>query len=288
MSSLVIIFICILHAEGISGRRDFLYKRSGDEVVLPCNSDASGFTCETVIWLYKRDVLSNTQIKVLRGKVVTHSAAADRLSVNTDCSLVINNFTDEDVGLYTCRLLLYNNFEGFVYLSTLTISPSPPDADMKKDGEVTLTCSLMRHRDFGPCKQNSVRWVDEKGTQLLGKIVGYREQKNCVSNLTVNHQSDNRRFTCQFWEGNTLKIDAHYTPVFPDDSAGSTDRSSLRYIMLTLRITTLLLMIGITVVLIRSRGGKKHLKDTDLHNVGDDESVNYENDGDRSAATSQL
>ncbi|KAM4522753.1 uncharacterized protein PAE49_002347 [Odontesthes bonariensis] len=161
---------------------------------------------------------------------------------------------------------------------------------MKKDGEVTLTCSLLRYSDFVPCKQNSVRWVNENGTELLGKGVGYefRGQKNCVSNLTVNHQSDNRRCTCQFWEGNSLKIDAHYPPVFPDDSAGSTDRSSLRYIMLTLRITALILMIGITVVLIRSRGGKKHLKDTDLHNVGDDESVNYENDGDRSAATSQL
>ncbi|KAM4522618.1 uncharacterized protein PAE49_002255 [Odontesthes bonariensis] len=224
MTPLIIILIFMLQIKGISGRRrDFLYKRSGDEVVLPCNSDASGFPCEIVDWLYNRDVLKKTQKKVRKGKVVKDSAAADRLSVNTDCSLVINNVTDEDVGLYTCRLGQDDKFDGNVFLSTLTISPSPPDADIKKDGEVTLTCSLLRY-DFGPCGHNSVRWVDEKGTVLLGKGVGYefRGQKNCVSYLTVNHQSDNRRFTCQFWEGNTLKIDAHYTPVFPDDETSNT------------------------------------------------------------------
>ena len=76
----------------------------------------------------------------------------------------------------------------------------------------------MKYPGFGACKLNSVRWVDEKGTELLGKGVGFefRGQTNCVSRLTVNHQSgNNRRFTCQFLEGNSVKIDAHYTPVFP-------------------------------------------------------------------------
>ncbi|KAM4521758.1 uncharacterized protein PAE49_001730 [Odontesthes bonariensis] len=40
--------------------------------------------------------------------------------------------------------------------------------------------------------------------------------------VNPNHQSDNRRFTCQFWEGNSVKIDAHYTPVFPDDKPSNT------------------------------------------------------------------
>lgn len=59
--------------------------------------------------------------------------------------------------------------------------------------------------------------MDEKGTVLLGEDDGYKfnGQTDCVSNLTVKHQSDhNRTFTCQFIEANSVKIDAHYTPVF--------------------------------------------------------------------------
>jgi len=111
----------LFSAAGISGRRDdFLYKRSGDEVVLPCNIDAPSFTCGIVHWLYIRYKSSFTKTKVIEGNVVKDSAGADRLSVNTDCSLVINNVTAEDFGRYTCRLGQSNNFEGSVYLSTLT------------------------------------------------------------------------------------------------------------------------------------------------------------------------
>ena len=110
----------LFSAAGISGRRDeFLYKRSGDEVVLPCNNDAPSFTCDIVHWLYYRD-RNITKTKVIEGNVVQDSAGADRLRLNTDCSLVINKFTDEDVGLYTCRLGMNDKFDGDVYLSTLT------------------------------------------------------------------------------------------------------------------------------------------------------------------------
>ncbi|XP_072218356.1 uncharacterized protein [Leuresthes tenuis] len=254
MTSLIIILIFMLQIKGISGRReDFLYKRSGDEVVLPCNSDSSGFTCDTVTWLYNRD-RSSTKIKVIEGNVVKDSAGTDRLCMNTDCSLVINNVTAEDVGHYTCRLGPDGKFDGNVYLSTLTISPSPPDADIKKDGSVTLTCSLLRFPGLGPCGQNSLRWVDEKGTVLLGKGVGYefRGQTNCASYLTVNHQSgNNRTFTCQFWKEQTVKIDAHYTPVFPDDQT-SAPVTIIIIIGAAVGGVVVLLLI-ITAVLIRCR-----------------------------------
>lgn len=99
----------------------------------------------------------------------------------------------------------------------LSVSPSPPDADPKRDGNVTLQCSLLRDTGLNPCEPNSIRWLDEAGTVLLGEGVGYKflRQMNCSSLLTVKRQSGHdRRYTCQLVEENNVKIEANYTPVF--------------------------------------------------------------------------
>ncbi|XP_051265464.1 uncharacterized protein LOC127368569 [Dicentrarchus labrax] len=205
------------HSAGISGEPIYLYNRSGHDVILPCTSASpSDTTCSIVTWLYNRD-RSQTLTEVRKGKVVESSARAARMSLDTSCSLVINNITAEDIGQYACRQGTSPNHDAIVYLSVLTISPSPPDADPKRDGEVTLDCSLSRYNVLGPCKQNSVRWVNETGTVLLDEGVGYKfiGQMNCVSVLKVKRQSGhNRRYTCQFVDENNVKIEADYTPVF--------------------------------------------------------------------------
>ena len=94
----------------------------------------------------------------------------------------------------------------------LSVSPSPPDADPKMDGEVTLECSLSRG---SRCRQDSLRWLDDTGAVLRGEGVGYRVlgQTDCVSGLTVKRQSgDNRRYTCQFVDGDKVQIGANYPP----------------------------------------------------------------------------
>ena len=86
---------------GISGADIFLYHRPGDEAILPCDDvSSSDRVCSTVNWLYSRD-LSPTFDLVQNGNV-NKSARAARLSLDTNCSLVIN-ITAEDAGYYTCR-----------------------------------------------------------------------------------------------------------------------------------------------------------------------------------------
>uniref|UniRef100_A0A8C4H1T5 Ig-like domain-containing protein n=1 Tax=Dicentrarchus labrax TaxID=13489 RepID=A0A8C4H1T5_DICLA len=217
MSLLELILIFVLHFEGISGEPIYLYNRSGHDVILLCTSASPSDTaCSNVTWFYNRD-RSQTLTEVQEGKVEKSSARAARMSLDTSCSLAINNITAEDAGQYTCRHGTSPNKNATVYLSVLTISPSPPDADPKRDGEVTLVCSLPRHTGRSPCEQNSVRWVNETGTVLLDEGVGYKflSQMNCVSVLKVKRQSGhNRRYTCQFVDENNVKIEADYTPVF--------------------------------------------------------------------------
>ncbi|XP_035986283.1 uncharacterized protein LOC118559859 [Fundulus heteroclitus] len=220
----------------------------------------------------------------VHGGKVQSSARATRLRLDNKCSLIINNITAEDAGRYTCQLWDGGRFDTDVYLNMMSISPSPPGADPTKDGDFTLQCSLVSDRGLGPCPEKSLLWVDETGSELLGEGVGFKSggQTGCDSNLTVKLQSSsNRRYTCQFVEGNTVKIEAHYTP----EIEASTDWSPLSFIMMTLRITALILMVGITVGIIRTRGSKKPQKDINVHDAVDDDPVDYENDEERSAAT---
>ncbi|MEQ2317085.1 hypothetical protein AMECASPLE_039145, partial [Ameca splendens] len=195
---------------GTSGGELHLYHRAGDDVVLPCRSSSSSYSCSNVNWFYTRD--TNFPLEVKDGKAVESSPRAARLNVDSNCSLIIKNITAEDAGCYFCRLGSGNIYDDSLLLSVLTISPSPPDADPTEDGDVTLHCSLVRYRSLGPCPENSLLWVDETGTGLTGEGVGFKfRQTGCDSYLTVKLQSSsNRRYSCQFVEGNTVKIEAHY------------------------------------------------------------------------------
>ncbi|XP_040921017.1 uncharacterized protein LOC121200038 [Toxotes jaculatrix] len=261
MSVLELILMFLLQFEGISGQRS-LYYRPGHDVTLPCDrASSANSTCSSINWLYNR-ARSQTFSEVKNGNVDQSSVRAARLSLDTRCSLLINNITAEDAGFYTCRLRRDTEHDISVYLNILTVSPSPPDADLTRDGEVTLECSLFRYNTSDRCVRNRFRWVNETGAELLGE--GVRDtvtnQMKCVSVLTVKLQSfHNRTFTCQFVdETNKVLIEADYTVIFTEP--GSTDWPPLRYIMLTLRISALILMILITVVVIRgNRGSKKPL-----------------------------
>ncbi|XP_061573400.1 uncharacterized protein LOC133438747 [Cololabis saira] len=188
---------------GTGVRTIILYHRVGDDVALQNNVDLSSSNCSDVEWIYSRDTSSASHEEFGSG--------AGRMDRN--CSLIITNITAGDAGLYESRLR--DKYNTVVYLSVLTISPSPPDVDPGRDGNVTLRCSLVRDRYFGPCEQNSIIWVDETGSVLLGEGDGFVSggQNNCVSDLMVKHQRrSKRRFTCQVVEGDRVEIDAEYTP----------------------------------------------------------------------------
>ncbi|XP_061602798.1 uncharacterized protein LOC133464688 isoform X2 [Cololabis saira] len=213
--------IFMLHFEAGISDGIVLHHRAGDDVVLPRECDSAFDPCSHVHWISNNIQNPNTQNEINNGLIEKKSPRADRMSLSSDCSLIINNITAEDAGLYTCRVGDDAHYDTSVYLSVLTVSLYPPDVYTGSDGYVTLHCSLMRHSDLGSCEQNSIIWVDETGTVLLGEGDGFVSggQKNCVSDLMVKHQrGSKRRFTCQVVEGDRVKIDAEYTLDFTDSS----------------------------------------------------------------------
>ncbi|XP_071323944.1 uncharacterized protein [Trachinotus anak] len=200
------------------------------------------------------------------------SVRAARLSLDTNCSLLISSISAEDAGLYTCR---QRETKTSLYLHVLTISRYLPEADLTGDGEVILRCFLLKYSELLPCAENSLRWVDETGAELQGKGVGYEiiAQKNCASFLTYKHQRGHtRRDTCRFVEESIVKIQADYTPVLTKpDSAWS----PLSYVMLSLRLAALLLTTLVVFLLLRDRGNMASLAVNSVKNEGDE--VKYEN-----------
>ncbi|XP_040925383.1 uncharacterized protein LOC114849245 isoform X2 [Betta splendens] len=155
--------------------------------------------------------------------------------------------------MQTGGVLLHRNI---VYLSVLTISPAPPDADPKSDGNVTLLCTLFRSSTSGLCEQNSFRWLDETGAELQEL-----RQTNCVSALSVKRQrGPNRRFRCQYVEDQSVRIEVHYPPVSTEPDAEKI------YIGSGVGVGLVVLLI-LTAVLIKRR--KKAKVTEDLHQPAD-------------------
>uniref|UniRef100_A0A3B5Q296 Fibroblast growth factor receptor 2-like n=1 Tax=Xiphophorus maculatus TaxID=8083 RepID=A0A3B5Q296_XIPMA len=241
MPRLEVLLLFVLQLEGISGDEPDFYHTVGDDVVLPYVGPSSS-SCRSVTWLYNDIVGKTTENKATVGNIDQKSVNAARLSLNTDCSLIIKNIIPEDAGRYTCRR---GNTDSLMHLNILSISPSQPAGDATKDGNINLQCSLW---SFSPitCSVNRLVWVNDTGNKLVGEDVTNQKtssQIRCVSSLTVKPL--NNRYTCQFIQRNTVKVEAHYPPL-------STDQT-LIYIIGPVLGVGLLLLAAIAAVLINCR-----------------------------------
>uniref|UniRef100_A0A3Q3EHD1 Ig-like domain-containing protein n=1 Tax=Labrus bergylta TaxID=56723 RepID=A0A3Q3EHD1_9LABR len=214
MARLELIIVFALLFEVRSDNREHLYRfyHPDQDVTLPCGIKNQPPQCSRMSWLYNRDS-SHTLIEASRGKIEKTSLRADRLSLDSNCSLVIKHITAEDVGFYTCRLEQQFEFDVNVFLSLLTVSQLPADSDQTRNSEVTLECSLLRYIDGRPCQPNGLHWLDETGTEVTEGVQKLSRGTDCVSHLKVKNQSgDNRKFTCQFVQRNKVEIQADYPP----------------------------------------------------------------------------
>ncbi|XP_039874277.1 uncharacterized protein LOC120725437 isoform X2 [Simochromis diagramma] len=181
---------------------------------------------------------------VWNGAIMENSAQAARLSLYSNCSLGIRNIVAEDAGLYWCWSGNTTAQDTIVGLHILNIAASQTQ---NWDGYITLTCTLFKYSDSQLCGENSIVWLNETGTVLLGsdaRDIG----PMCVSLLTVKPQmAHNKTYTCQYIKNNSVKIETHYTPI------EYTDQFPVSYIMWTLRIGAVILMTAITVFVLRDR-----------------------------------
>ncbi|XP_047244822.1 uncharacterized protein LOC124882456, partial [Girardinichthys multiradiatus] len=232
-----------------------IYHLPGDNGILPCNSLPSFSSCSNVNWIYNPNV-NTVNITVVEGGNVKSSQQSARLNVDSNCSLIITNIAPEDAGCYTCHHGEPNNLDAQVFLNILTIYLSPPHNGPAKDGDLSLECTLWRHFVDGSCPKKSLRWVDETETVLLAEYRGY-----CVSLLTLkNHHEGNRRYTCRFFEGNSMKIEGHYKSVFKDPAANQPI-----LITIAVMIVVVLMLVIIAAIFLKRRRRRTRLPDDETY-----------------------
>ncbi|RVE55924.1 hypothetical protein OJAV_G00230890 [Oryzias javanicus] len=179
------------------------FKREGEDILLSCGFEGCSDQCAELTWMHRRHVSEDdllTEQISFEGKVNQSLPRASRMSLTSNCSLLIRNLHVEDAGLYGWR-----NVE---FVDILSISSSPSDVAERVD----LKCSLNSYNEIGNCHPVRIIWVDETGTELSGKNAEFEVnlQDNCVSILTVKRQSGNKKFTCKVVEDNKVMIDAVY------------------------------------------------------------------------------
>ncbi|KAM4528984.1 uncharacterized protein V3H82_027219 isoform 2-T2 [Fundulus diaphanus] len=215
-------------------------------------------------------------LKVENGKV-RDPKEADRLKVDSNCSLIITSIAAEDAGLYKCQHGGTSSSDEHVFLNILTVYRSSSCDDPTKGGACTLDCSLWKHQFIS---NESLQWVDERGTVLLAhKCTG---QGACSSLLTEKHHSEgSRRYTCKYFEGNSMKIEYNSTFVSRDPVS---DQHVINIIVAVMVVVVVVVVAFLTAIFIKSRRRTRVPKDdtkiTDIHNpthhTHEHEEVQYE------------
>ncbi|XP_054482676.1 uncharacterized protein LOC129114763 isoform X1 [Anoplopoma fimbria] len=290
--------------------------RDGDEVTLPCNNVLEDHkNCNTTKWLFI-DSRSPSVELVSLGKIgETAKAKSDRLSVSENCSLVLKNVTDEDVGRYDCRQFRSGQIQGpdaFVHLSVVTMT------EHEDNDEVKLNCSVST---YGGCI-HTVKWLYEgpDNTDITTSEAFCSASTSFPTSHFIYVSNNYTLLKCEVTEA-IYPGEVKLFPYNPPQSSGSipttatltttpegqdepntepeTDKvetqsphniqqneeqcwSVLGYMMLVIRVAELLLMTVIVVLLIRAQGNRRPPDHNTVHGAGDghEGTVNYENVGD--------
>ncbi|XP_077367247.1 uncharacterized protein LOC144010692 [Festucalex cinctus] len=242
MNTQELILIFLLQFEVISGETAHVFARVGDVVVLPCKQPS----CSHINWWYTWHG-SSIVCKAKNGQVVTRSPRCQRLSLNDDCSLLIDGVTAEDVGVFICERDGRLQLEVLLTVLTLTLQ----DSNSMGDGHVVLKCSLVCHP--GPrcqCWEKGLRWMAEGDEELSSDRI---EQNNCTSFLKVPPVSRKRNYRCQYVEGGDVKVQAQYTVNSTENSpsgSGAPQPDRTRLINIIRLAVAILILVGVVAVAI--------------------------------------
>ncbi|CAI5684522.1 unnamed protein product [Oreochromis niloticus] len=194
MIAVFVFLIPVLWFTGTQGAVSFwpLAVRDGNKVTLHCSDDS----CNSTTWSFKGLGPGAEEVELFnQGQ---EKATSDRLSVDTNCSLVIHKVTVEDAGHYTCMvadktrrtpgLLLDIDFAVVVM------------TEEKYGDKVTLICSVWAEN----CQQNKVNWHHNSvGINIYNPYIKI-SQSSCFAYLTILNTNSSNISSYDFMCGVTI------------------------------------------------------------------------------------
>ncbi|XP_033982741.1 uncharacterized protein LOC117479770 isoform X1 [Trematomus bernacchii] len=240
----------------------FFTVRVGEEVTLPCSGvrdDQDG--CNRTDWLVTNSGCTTVELVELGQIVEEARAESDRLRVTENCSLVIKNVTEEDVGRYFWRQFRSGQDEdALVHLSVVTMT------EHQNNDEVTLRCSV---KASVRCR-HSVKWlfrsrdVDEYQEDMKTSKSHYEASVTFLTSR-VDYRSGFHLFTCEVTEymGEVL--------LFPFSTPSS---GLLRLMVVSVGLAALIMIVVVVNIWTRIKEKKTQMEEITVRYDVDDGTVN--------------
>ncbi|XP_050957225.1 uncharacterized protein LOC127158117 [Labeo rohita] len=206
---------------GTSGVNDtHMFISSGENVRLPCNNHLHD--CKSTTWNYNNNNSASVELIGL-GIKKKNTDRDERLSLGSDCSLIITNIIKEDYGFYTCRQYVNDKQQGTdarVYLHVLHVSSSSSQTEISAGSSVTLYCQLFSYTgvscdDWIRSEGIQLFWVNQAGVNLTKSDSRYQISApgHCIITLTTTllNEDDSREWRCNITQGDQVKTSVTYT-----------------------------------------------------------------------------
>ncbi|XP_049923725.1 uncharacterized protein LOC126404499 isoform X1 [Epinephelus moara] len=187
----------------VTGKKDavFVYSRLRGDALLPCINPVSQ-DCSLITWTFYKGGRVRYTEEVIRGQVRAESDKSSRMSITSNCSLILRELIVDDAGSYVC--VMHGQAITDVYLSLLTITSPSTITDLQPGGTLTLNCILFTYYDVGSCKSYSsmfnLSWAAEDGS-MLPKDTRYAHIAHTRCNTTLvtklQGEDNNRKWRCQ-------------------------------------------------------------------------------------------
>ncbi|KAM6987417.1 uncharacterized protein LKV04_010244 [Tautogolabrus adspersus] len=238
----------------------FVYSTVGDKVLLSCTNLITS-DCSRISWtfFFKGDGVRYTK-EVNQGKVWENSDKASRMSLSSNCSLVLQDLKSEDAGSYVC--LQDGNATTDIYFSVLAISSVSTINNLQPGGNLSLSCVLFTYFDAGSCKSYSngfiLSWAAVDGTELLlDTRYKLTHHNRCHITLTITNlqrEDNNRKWRCQmnttqnlqvmFLDFKSTFLFGNYSSEIPVPDSDCSEPLPISRIVLCVALPVMVIMVG--------------------------------------------
>ncbi|XP_054882036.1 uncharacterized protein LOC129356471 [Poeciliopsis prolifica] len=241
-------FLFIILQLTVTADETSVIKREGDEVMLSCPKLIDGQRkCRNTTWSFAHSKTSSSVELVLLGQINNYKP--DRLSLTSDCSLVIKKVREEDAGQYHCQQWGSAFRQSTVNLSVVHLT------EQTENQRATLSCSVVT---FNPCGYK-VQWF-------------YQEMNNKESSsgrgcsATVTLSSGFRFAQCKVTQTGTdeelsfsLQPSVEHASSFPPTSNTTQKKPENASIspVISVAVVSLIVLITAVVIIIWRATGKK-------------------------------
>ncbi|XP_069033599.1 uncharacterized protein [Embiotoca jacksoni] len=304
-SQMSLFLVLMLQFTATAGQHPAFTVKLGYDITLPCdNAIRSQRNCAITDWMFTF-LSTRPMVKLVnRGQIGPDvGSKSDRLSVASNCSLVIKNITDRDYGLYNCRQLKSRRkiTDFFVLLSVVKIT------DYEEDKTFTLTCSVLTYRG---CR-HTVEWLKTSSdmttssywcsanvtftTSNVDQKSQFQKSSKCNVTDVVTKEQNLFSFSQQTSDEVSTKTTIRPTiqptttkttirPTIQPTTTKETNTSPgflylLSCIILSLGLAALVIFVVIVHIWTRIKENQKQKEENTVHNDEDVGTVNYENTG---------